>query len=290
MADNPNSESRGDYSRGYYDKYGKWVEYSDIGRWARRRRAPGPALVLGILMILLGVLLFLDNVGLFNFRDVWRFWPVALIAVGVAKLSESREGVAGRVWASMLIVAGACFLLSSLHIWYVNWNMMWPLALVGFGIMKLVGALEPRAPEGGSASTPDGVISSGGPSPGAAFSGGTSPENTMREWVTFGGIKRKFDTQNFRGGEAVAVFGGIEVDLRRAGIAPGNHEVIIDANATFGGIDIRVPENWRVMTRGVGIFGGYEDKTIPPRPQEGVDAPKLIIKGYALFGGITVKN
>lgn len=290
MADNPKGESRGDYSRGYYDKNGKWVEYCDIGRSAHHRRSPGPALVFAILMITIGVFLFLDNIGLFNLHDIWRFWPVALIAVGVAKLSEMREGVAGRVWAAMLIAIGACFLLSNLHVWYVNWNMIWPLALVGFGIMKLIGILEARAPEGSSVPTPAGTISSGGPSPGSAFSGATSPENTMREWVTFGGIKRKFDTQNFQGGEAVAVFGGIEVDLSRAGIAPGNREVIIDANATFGGIDIRVPENWRVMTRGVGIFGGYEDKTIPPRPQEGVEAPKLIIKGYALFGGITVKN
>jgi hypothetical protein len=290
MADNPNRESRGDYSRGYRDKYGKWVEYSDIGRWARHRRSPGPALVFAILMITVGVLLFLDNIGLFNFRDVWRFWPVALIAVGVAKLSEMREGVAGRVWAAMLIAIGACLLLDSLHVWDVRWNMIWPLALIAFGIMKLVSVMEARAPDGGSSGASSAGISSGGPSPGSAFSGATSPENTMREWVTFGGIKRKFDTQNFLGGEAVAVFGGIEVDLRRASIAPGNHEVVIDANATFGGIDISVPENWRVMTRGVGIFGGYEDKTIPPRPQEGVEAPKLIIKGYALFGGITVKN
>ncbi len=108
-------------------------------------------------------------------------------------------------------------------------------------------------------------------------------------WATFTGLKRRVDTQNFQGGEILAVFGGIEVDLRRARIA-SDKEAIIDINATFGGIDIKVPETWVVIVKGQGIFGGYEDKTIPPRPQEGVTAAKLVITGFAIFGGITIKN
>src|SRR5439155_24114805 len=108
--------------------------------------------------------------------------------------------------------------------------------------------------------------------------------------VTFGGLKRRLDTPNFQGGEMIAVFGGIEVDLRRAQIASTDKEVIIDANATFGGIDLKVPETWQVVTRGLGIFGGYEDKTLPPRPQEGVTPPRLVVTGYAVFGGVTVQN
>jgi hypothetical protein len=57
----------------------------------------------------------------------------------------------------------------------------------------------------------------------------------------------------------------------------------------FGGIDIRVPETWAVTVRGTGVFGGYEDKTIEPRPTD-PKPPHLIITGVALFGGVTVKN
>jgi hypothetical protein len=152
---------------------------------------------------------------------------------------------------------------------------MWPLALMGAGITMLLHALERKDL---SAKAPSGAIAS------------TSVADTLREWVTFGGVKRRLDTQNFLGGEMIAVFGGIEVDLRRANIATPGGEVVIDANATFGGIELRVPDTWQVVTRGMGIFGGYEDKTVPPRPAEGVTPPRLLVTGYAIFGGVSIEN
>jgi hypothetical protein len=282
MPDNHDNESsRGNYTRGYYDKYGKWVEYRD--KSAACRRPMGQGIIFAVLMIAAGVFLFLDNIGLVHFHDIWRFWPVALIAIGVAKLTDCR-GLGGRVWSLMLIAVGVSFLLDNLGIWHASWNLVWPLGLIGFGLLLLVNALERHNFPVDSASRP-GSASSGDSPP-----SNTSPEDTLREWVTFGGLKRKLDTQNFQGGEAIAVFGGIEIDLRRANIAPGTKDVVVDANSTFGGIEMRVPDTWRVITRGIGIFGGYEDKTIPPRGQEGAEAPRLIVKGYALFGGVSIEN
>ena len=220
-------------------------------------------------------LLFLDNIGLFHFHDIWRYWPVALIALGVSKLFETR-GAGGVVWAAMAMLVGTAFLLDNLGIWHASWNMIWPLGLIAFGVLMLVNALERRR-------SPD------DPACVKTYSD-TSSDNMLRAWATFSGLKRRLDTQNFQGGEMLAVFGGIEVDLRRANIAPAVKEVVIDANATFGGIDIKVPETWLVVARGQGIFGGYEDKTIPPKPQEGVAPPKLVITGFAVFGGISIEN
>ena len=294
MPDNhDNQSSRGDYTRGYYDKYGKWVEYRDIGKSPSYRGPMGQGIIFAVLMIAAGVFLFLDNIGLVHFHDVWRFWPVALIAIGVAKLTDCR-GLGGRVWSAMLIAVGVSFLLDNLGVWHVSFNMIWPLGLIGFGLLLLVNALERHNFPADSSFRPGGTSSGDTPPSNAPPSNpppaNASPENTLREWVTFGGVKRRLDTQNFQGGEAVAVFGGIEIDLRRANIAPGTKDVVVDANSTFGGIEIRVPDNWRVITRGIGIFGGYEDKTIPPRGQEGADAPRLIVKGYALFGGVSIEN
>jgi hypothetical protein len=39
---------------------------------------------------------------------------------------------------------------------------------------------------------------------------------------------------------------------------------------------------------GVGIFGGYSDKTI--HPPSDPPAKKLIIRGVAVFGGMEIKN
>jgi hypothetical protein len=271
MADNRDDQRSRDPSRGCYDKYGKWVEHDGGVAFVRGRRPVKQGVVFALILIAVGVLLFLDNIGLFHFHDIWRLWPVALIAVGVAKLFDCR-GVGGRVWSAMWILVGTAFLLDHLGLWHMSWNIIWPLALIGFGVMMLVNALERRR-------APEGLI--------AGFSQGTSAENSLREWATLSGIKRRMETQNFQGGEMVAVMGGIEIDLRRAAIAPGIKEVVIDANATFGGIELRVPDTWLVVTRGVSIFGGYEDRTDPP---DSPDAPKVVIKGFAVFGGISVKN
>jgi hypothetical protein len=198
---------------------------------------------------------------------------LALIAVGISKMFES-QGPGGRVWAGMVMGAGVLFLLDNLGVWHVGWNLIWPLALVGVGITMLLHAFERKdLPDIGRH---QGWTTSSGP-------------DTLREWATFGGVKRRLNTQDFKGGEMIAVFGGIEVDLREANI-PNGKEVVVDANATFGGIELRVPYSWEVVTRGMGIFGGYEDKTVPPRPTEGVKPPRLLVTGYAVFGGVSIQN
>jgi hypothetical protein len=227
------------------------------------------------LIIAVGVLLFLDNLGLFHIYNVWRLWPVVLIVLGLSKMFESR-GSGGRVWAGMAMAFGVLFLLGNLGIWHVSWHLIWPLALVGMGISMLLHALERKNLPNDTPHFP-GCVS-------------TSAADVLKEWATFSGIKRRLDTQNFQGGEMIAVFGGIDIDLRRANVASPGKEVVIDANATFGGIEIRVPDTWQVVTRGMGIFGGYEDKTVPPRPAEGVTPTRLLVTGYAIFGGVSIEN
>ncbi|MBZ5591778.1 MAG: cell wall-active antibiotics response protein [Acidobacteriia bacterium] len=276
MADNrgdERSQSERDYAKSLEQDIRERVHADKHDRICARRCPPTPGIIIAILIIAAGVLLFLDNLGLFHVYDIWRLWPVALIAVGLSKMFES-QGPGGRVWAGMVMAAGVLFLLDNLGVWHVGWNLIWPLALVGVGITMLLHAFERK-------DLPD----IGGHQGWTRSSGA----DTLREWATFGGVKRRLNTQDFQGGEMIAVFGGIEVDLREANIPPGK-EVVVDANATFGGIELRVPYSWQVVTRGMGVFGGYEDKTVPPRPTEGVTAPKLLVTGYAVFGGVSIEN
>ncbi len=82
--------------------------------WNQRRRPPAPGAIIAILIIGVGVLLFLDNFGLFHIYNLWRYWPVVLIAVGVSKMFDCR-GAGGRVWAGVMIAVGVLFLLDSLR-------------------------------------------------------------------------------------------------------------------------------------------------------------------------------
>ena len=64
----------------------------------------------------------------------------------------------------------------------------------------------------------------------------------------------------------------------------------IEANTSFGSVEIRIPESWKLNMQGQAIFGAYEDKTIPSRPEPGVQTPVLVIRGNSIFGGVTVRN
>ena len=65
---------------------------------------------------------------------------------------------------------------------------------------------------------------------------------------------------------------------------------VIALNAIFGGAEIRIPENWELVMRGAGIFGGYSDETVHPNSTEFPNPKRLVLKGAAVFGGINVKN
>lgn len=225
-----------------------------------------PSVVFSIVLITIGTLFFLDNINVLRISDVWRFWPVALIVSGASKLLQ-REGEAGWIWGSFLILCGGLWLGNNLSLFHVSFGMVWPLTLITLGVMSLVRAIETR----------------GGPQ--APWT-----ESAVREYVVFSGSKKKLETPNFEGGEIVCVFGGVELNLRKCGINGPGHRAIIDVGITFGGIEIKIPPGWRVANRCVAVFGACEDKTLVPRPESGVEAPVLVITGHAIFGAVNIEN
>lgn len=86
---------------------------------------------------------------------------------------------------------------------------------------------------------------------------------------------------------AVAMMGGVELDLRDAVLAPGA-VVTINCFAFWGGIDITVPPDVRVDTGGFALLGGFE-QTGEAWAELAEDAPTIRINGFALMGGVDVK-
>ena len=82
----------------------------------------------------------------------------------------------------------------------------------------------------------------------------------------------------------IAVFGGVEVDLTNA--VWTSDEIVIDAYAVFGGIDLKVPDGVEVVDRTFAVFGGTSVKRTSPQPT----GRRVVIKGLAAFGGIDVKG
>ncbi|MFJ4676322.1 MULTISPECIES: DUF1707 domain-containing protein [unclassified Kitasatospora] len=102
--------------------------------------------------------------------------------------------------------------------------------------------------------------------------------------AVFGGAARKGRWRVGSHLKAVAVFGGIEIDLTDAVFE--SPEVVIEVVSVFGGVDIRVPENVSLHGGGAGVFGGFE-----VREQTSADphAPVVRVKGAAVFGGVDAK-
>jgi predicted membrane protein len=243
-----------------------------------------------ICIIVFGVLLFLDNIGVFPIRDIWQYWPVIFVVIGFQHMVNAQQW-AGRVWGGLLVTVGVLWICKNLAI--IPWGLgaIGAVFMIGVGFMLLVQAVEQHAP-GASQPAAD---ASGEPSSNpfvkedlstADFSGADS---YIRDWVIFSGSKRRFDARSFRGGNLVAIFGGIELDLRRA-LADTTQNMVLETAAVFGGIEIRVPETWRVVNRGVAVFGGYDNKTIPPGPSAGSVIPTLVITGSTVFGGVTIEH
>jgi hypothetical protein len=116
---------------------------------------------------------------------------------------------------------------------------------------------------------------------------GGSPEGVLNVHAVFGGVERKVTSDDFRGGHASAMFGGIELNLRKAGMR--GESAIVDVSAVFGGVELKVPANWIVVVEGSSIFGGFSDKSAQPAP----DMPgvkRLFVRGSAVFGGVDIKN
>lgn len=101
--------------------------------------------------------------------------------------------------------------------------------------------------------------------------------------ATFGGQNVNFDEEKFTGADVTAIFGGVKLDLKNAII---DQDVVINASAIFGGIDIYVPKNVKVKTKSVPIFGGVNNKAnISPDEK----SHTIYINGTAIFGGIEIK-
>jgi len=232
-------------------------------------------LVVGLFVVVVGVGLLLDNLGIYPIGDVWRYWPVIFILIGASKALESPYAN-GKILGGLMFLIGCGILADNLHLipgLHFGWEVVWPLLIIYFGaslLLKGVGA--------GSCGWPNW-------NPNVNRSDAAPDFNYV---AMFGGGKRRIESKEFRGGSAVAIFGGYNIDLRDAGIA--GESATVDVNALFGGIDIRVPDTWQVEVRASAIFGGVDDKTAPPRTTPGVTPPKLIITGFAAFGGIVVKS
>jgi predicted membrane protein len=224
-----------------------------------RTRSLGTVLF-GILIIGLGLGFLLDSLNVLQFGQfITTWWPSIIIIVGLLSLISNRRQF---LWPLLIVAAGVLLQLQKLNVIQVNaWRVIWPLAIIFFGLSLLFSRLPTKKYE-------------------------DIDEDKLDIFLAFSGQNARSTSKQFTGGRMTALFGGAEVDLTQAQLK--DNKADLDVMALFGGLEIRVPETWAVKVTGLPIFGGWENKA--KAPVNAKDAPVLHIHGTCMFGGVSVKT
>ncbi|MFN8211710.1 MAG: DUF5668 domain-containing protein [Bacteroidales bacterium] len=222
--------------------------------------------IIGIILVLAGLFLVLRNTGIFSgFIDSVIFsWPMLLVVIGlVITIGSSGSKTSGII----IMAVGAFFLIPIIFSeTFHMYNMFWPSIFIIVGIVFIVS----KKSGWNSVSV-------------------TEASDDYIDYVNiFSGGERQIVSENFRGGKVTAVFGGNEIDLTKAKLAPGIN--VLEVACIFGGTTIIVPEDWSVKVEVTPVLGGFGDSR-RLTPGRTVDTTRqLVIKGAVVFGGGEIKN
>lgn len=238
-----------------------------------------PQVVFGLAIVFFGLLLTAGNLGIApHVTRVIRFWPMVFTAAGLAMVLDRDSSGSRRTFGGFLIVAGVwqtANLAFGLNLYIDDW---WPLLLVLLGAFLIMRAVQRPSSQG-----------SGAPAPGTF--GASSPtssqdgrDEVVSSFALMSGVKRSVFSPAFRRANLTAIMGGVELDLRQSTAVGG--ESVIDVFAMWGGIVIRIPADWQVMSEVTPIMGGVDDRSGHVQPSR----HRLVIKGLAVMGGVEVKS
>ena len=221
-------------------------------------------IIYGLILIALGVIFGLNALGYTQinlFFDGW--WTLFIIAPCVIGLINGRD-----IWGNLagISVGGVALLVCQDIITFeAVRKLLIPVILVLIGVYLIF-----KDTLGSKAAKRIKELNGKAPSQKGSY-------------ATFSSQKINYSGEIFTGIDLTAAFGGIDCDLQLATI-PG--DCVINAYATFGGIDIILPPCVNVVVRSTSIFGGVSQKRkFPPVP----GAPTVFVNATCLFGGVDLK-
>jgi len=197
-----------------------------------------------------------------------------MIPIAIGFFIGARQSFRPGIWL-IAIAIGVAFMIDDFYPEIDMRHFIWPSIIIGAGLLMIF------RPRGSRRDRWDNwkhepLISS------------TDDSDEVLDMVSvFGGNKRNVITKNFKGGEAVSVFGGTELILTQADFTG---TVTLELTQVFGGAKLIVPANWKIQSQQVvSIFGALDDKR--PQSADGADSTKVLkLIGTSIFGGIEIKS
>jgi hypothetical protein len=93
-----------------------------------------PQVFIALMVTVIGVLFLLENFAIRSNMSVLRYWPAGLIAIGLAKLRQSRLGMGGSLGGLVFTVVGTWLLLERTALVRISFLDLSPLLLVFLGL------------------------------------------------------------------------------------------------------------------------------------------------------------
>ncbi len=222
-------------------------------------------MAIGLIIIAVGVIWLLDKLMLvpYWFDDVIFSWGSLFIVIGVLALLNRGNKLPGLIF----IILGVGFILGKFN--FYDLDLIWPILIIVIGLAIIF-----RNRLGSSREAQDPDIKDNDP-------------DFFEVTSVFGGGENIVTSQNLKGGQCTAGFGGSEINLLNAQLSETN-DTIIDIFTIFGGISIIVPPDWEVVNEVQTILGGYSDK----RAVSGRTNPtkRVYLRGTVIFGGGEIKS
>ena len=215
--------------------------------------------ITGLLVLALGVGALLDVLNVIPFWSwLGTWWPLILIVVALTLfVSDFRRNY---IWALALVIIGVFIQLRNLDmIDFSVTELIFPVILIAIGLTIVLRVSNRNSVKLGTNDADD--IS-------AILSGSES----------------KNKSQKYKGGKVTSIFGGAVLDLRDAKI---DKEATLDLFVLCGGVEIKVPRDWKVIVRTANIAGGIEDKSEGAANDKG---SVLIVTGTIALGGVEIKT
>ena len=135
----------------------------------RSRSRDHGAMVPGLIMIAVGLVFLLERFDVLPLRQVWRYWPMILIVIGLTHLVRPEGGRR----SIFLLLLGIWLQVSTLELYGLDFGDSWPLLIIFIGASFVFDALVSGS---GTAPPPRPNVDAPPPPPEEMFAPSPEPE------------------------------------------------------------------------------------------------------------------
>jgi len=222
----------------------------------------------GMGIVIVGILLFLHEMGILPYFNIEDSWPAILIIIGV--LIGLRTGFRRNAWWILILIGIANLTPQFMIMGKPSSNFVWPAAIIVVGIAIALRSRRDRC------------------YPHAPMDSTVNTDSTLNIDVTFGGKKEIVTSKDFNGGNVSVTFAGCEINLNQADITAPSAVMLFQVS--FGGVELVVPSHWEVQNEINPSFGSVEDARTIQTGTISENKKVLILRGNCSFGSIEIKS